>query len=92
MNNHPGAAKNYKRMVDYQNALTASKAAAAAAAVNLLGASISLSVSISNPVRADSGGDCGSGDGGAGRPPADECTLKTTGRLASSLSYSGGEP
>ncbi len=71
MNNHPGAERNYKRMLDYQNAMKAREAAAAA--VNLLGAS--LSVSGSNPVRADSGSDIGSGNSGAGVPLADECTL-----------------
>ena len=85
--NTPGSKETYKRMLDYQNAMKASETEVAA---ELLGAS--LSVSGSNPVRADSGGDCGSGDGGAGGPPAYECILETTGRLASSLSYSGGEP
>ncbi len=74
-------------MLDYQNAMKASETEVAA---ELLGAS--LSVSGSNPVRADSGGDCGSGNGCAGGSPADEFTLETTGRLASSLSFSGGEP
>jgi hypothetical protein len=79
--------KKYKRMLEYQNAMKASEAAAAA--VNLLGAS--LSVSGSNPVGADLGGDGGSGDGADG-PLADESTFETEGRSASILSYtSAGE-
>ena len=63
---------------------------AAAAEVNLLGAS--LSVSGSNPVGADLGGDGGSGDGAADGPLADESTFETEGRSASILSYtSAGE-
>ncbi len=62
---------------------------AAAAAVNLLGASPS--VSGSNPVGADSGGDGGSGDGADG-PLADQSTFETEGRSASLLLYtSAGE-
>ena len=87
--NGPGSdsEKNYKRMLEYQNAMKASEAAAAA--VNLLGAS--LSVFGSNPVGADLGGDGGSGDGADG-PLADESTFETEGRSASILSYtSAGE-
>jgi hypothetical protein len=79
--------KKYERMLKYQNAMKASEAAAAA--VNLLGAS--LSVSGSNPVGADLGGDGGSGDGADG-PLADESTFETEGRSASILSCtSAGE-
>ena len=79
--------KNYKRMLEYQNAMKASEEAAAA--VNLLGAS--LSVSGSNPVGADLGGDGGSGDGADG-PLADESTFETEERSASILSCtSAGE-
>jgi hypothetical protein len=87
MNNGLAAETNYKRMLQYHNAIKASEAAAAAA--NLLGAS--LSVSGLNPVAADSGGDGGSGDGADG-PLADESTFESKGRLVSLMSYtSGGE-
>ncbi len=85
MNNGLAAENNDKRMLQNQNAMKASEAAAAA--VNLFGAS--LSVSGSNPV--DSGGDGGSGDGADG-PLTDESTFETEGRSASLLLYtSGGE-
>ena len=80
--NVPGSIQYHKKMLEYKNVLL-KESEKEAAALNLLGAS--LSVSGSNPVGADSGGDGGSGDG-AGGPMADESTLETTGRSASSPS------